>query len=208
LAGDAGRRREVLRRSYALPLSVGDDLGPSRRVAVDQETLAPMHMREKRRRVTLCGMNRRKRWMPTGMLRELVNQGLTLHELSEANKEWGDRTFGEGEGWPPTRDTVSKKLKALGYAPRQGSRRDLIPWTDIQHEHLNSRYLNMLRAMSRSREDEYILTETDQKWIDLLEDLLHGRGAEMVIGYNREIGWYLTDRLPTDEDIIRRPDCS
>jgi hypothetical protein len=147
-----------------------------------------------------------KRWMPTGDLRQLVERRLTLEEISQANKEWGDRTFGKGEGWPPTRDTVSKHLKRLGMPPRHGSRRDLIPWTNIKPEHRDSRYLKMLRAMSRSREDGCILSETDQKWIDLLEDLLHGRGAEMVIGYDREIGWYVTDRLPTDLDIIRMPE--
>lgn len=141
--------------------------------------------------------------MPTDALRQIAH--LSLEEIAQAQFEWSERTFGKGNGWKPKRATVSLARKRLGEPRKVGSRRDLIPWKNIRKEHLDSRYLKMLRAMSRSRERDALLSDTDQKWIDLLEDLLHGRGAELVIGYDWRIGFYLTDRLPSDIDIIRMP---
>jgi hypothetical protein len=38
-----------------------------------------------------------------------------------------------------------------------------------------------------------------------MHELLFGRGKLMVIGYHKDVGFYLAEREDEDEDIIRQP---
>lgn len=134
-------------------------------------------------------------WMATAKLRAYANSGRTLEEIAELNAA--------DTGWKPDRSTVSKKLLAMGVEPRYGRRSDLIPWK-IRPEHIESRFRYMLEAESRRRQRGRV-READRKAANLLNDLLFGRGTALVVGYHPEIGFYLTDRLDSDQDIIRAP---
>lgn len=134
-------------------------------------------------------------WMPTAQLRALFNAGLTYDEIAEANER--------SQGWRPTRAGVAKKFERLNFPPRHASHTDLIPWR-IAPEHSNDRIRYMLYAESRKRQG-LELTEPEQILVSLLHDLLFGRGRFLVVGYDRDIGFYFTDRTDDDEDIIRRP---
>lgn len=134
-------------------------------------------------------------WLSTSKLRALFSAGLTYEEIAEANER--------ATGWKPTRSGVAKKFERLGFPPRNASHVDLIPW-QVKPEHNSSRYRHMLQAESRKRND-IPLSDTDRWLTNMLYDLLFGRGTLLVIGYDPEIGFYLTDRTDADEDIIRAP---
>jgi len=136
-----------------------------------------------------------QRWMSMSKLRALFNAGLTYDEIAEANER--------SEGWRPTRSGVKRRLDALGFPPRRASHRDLLPWR-IAPEHNHDRIRHMLQAESRKRQG-LKLSKTDRVLVSLLHDLLFGRGSFFVVGYDRTIGFYLTDRLDSDIDIIRLP---
>ena len=122
--------------------------------------------------------------MATAKLRALSRSGRTLDEIATMNEK--------DTGWRPTRSTVSKKLLTLGEEPRHASRRDLLPWS-IQPEHNSSRFRLMLQSESRRRA-EMELSRTDQKNVDLLDDLLLGRGTPLVVGYHPR-GWVLSGSI-------------
>lgn len=134
-------------------------------------------------------------WMSTAKLRAYARAGRTLDEIAEIN--------GRETGWTPSRSGVSKKLAAMGEEPRHQSRKDLIPW-DVKPEHSRSRFRLMLQAESRRRSG-LKLSNTDRKYVNLLDDILMGRGVPLVIGYHRDVGFYVTDRTDSDQDIIRMP---
>lgn len=136
---------------------------------------------------------RRREWLDDSAMQEMWQAGHSLLEIALANEA--------ATGWKPTRSTVSKHLKELGEPSRYSSRKDLKPWI-IAREHQDMRYRFWLDAESRRRAG-YKLTASENRCIDLMNDLLHGRGAELVIGYCENHGFYLTDRLPGDDDIIR-----
>lgn len=133
--------------------------------------------------------------MSTAKLRAYARSGRTLDEIATLNEQ--------ETGWRPTRSTVSKKLLTMGEEPRHVARRDLVPWA-IRPEHSTSRFRLMLQAESRRRAGAQ-LSNTDRKYVDLLDDLLMGRGTPLVVAYHHEIGFYLTDRTEDDRDIIREP---
>jgi hypothetical protein len=135
------------------------------------------------------------RWMTTAKLRALFNSGLTYDEIAEANER--------SEGWKPSRAAVLRKREAMDIPNRRASHRGLIPWK-IAPEHNSSEYRHMLQAESRAREGGE-LSETDRKLTALLHERLFGRGKLMVVGYHRDVGFYLTDREDWDEDIVRAP---
>jgi hypothetical protein len=134
-------------------------------------------------------------WMPTAKLRALFNAGLTYDEIADANER--------SEGWRPTRAGVAKKFERLDFPPRNTSHIDLIPWR-IAPEHNKDRIRYMLQAESRKRKGME-LSESDRILVSLLHDLLFGRGRFLVVGYDRSLGFYLTDRKDDDQDIIRLP---
>lgn len=131
--------------------------------------------------------------MSTAKLRALFAAGLTYDEIAEANER--------STGWRPTRAGVAKKFERLNFPPRNASHTDLIPWR-IDPEHNKDRIRYMLQAESRKRKGME-LSDSDRVLVSLLHDLLFGRGRFLVVGYNKEIGFYLTDRTDDDEDIIR-----
>lgn len=127
----------------------------------------------------------------------MVLQGLSLDEIADANER--------AEGWHPSRSAVSRRLDAIGVPPRRLHHGDLIPWR-MRPEHNDHRYRHMLQAESRYRADPGKRpSPSDQRWRSLLSALLYGRGPAQVIGYDPKIGYYTTDRLETNDDIIRRP---
>ena len=132
-------------------------------------------------------------WMDTRKLRALAAAGWLYEEIAEENERV--------TGWKPNRATVSRRLAALGIERRHGNRRDLVPW-DVRPEHNSSRFRGMLQAESRHRAGQS-MSKTDTKLRSMLKDILFGRGIPLVIGYDPEIGFYLTDRTEQDTDIIR-----
>lgn len=119
-------------------------------------------------------------------------------------------------GWSPTKSAVLYHAGTLELQPRN-AHSDLLPGP-IRPEHRN-RYYKMLTAEGRRRraDEKYgegngyaKISRTDQKYVNQLEELLHGfgRGARLVIGYDPVHicgGWYLVDEQPWDTDIVRRP---
>jgi hypothetical protein len=69
----------------------------------------------------------------------------------------------------------------------------------------------MLQAESRRRQQEAReqqgepLSDAYRKWSNRLTCVLDGGGTPMVVGYDRRIGLYLTNRIDSDADIIRAP---
>ena len=135
------------------------------------------------------------RWMPASKLRALFAAGLTYDEIALINER--------SEGWRPARNTVSEKYRVMGMPPRRASHRNLLPW-DIAPEHNSSIFRHMLQAESRARAGGE-LSETDRKLTARLHEQLFGRGKLMVVGYHKDVGFYLTTREDGDEDIIRAP---
>ena len=138
-------------------------------------------------------MVRESTWLPAPRLRSLAEAGKTYDEIATLNER--------ETGWRPTRGTVSRKLERLGVAPRNLTHTNLIPW-DVRPVHKSARLRYMLRAESRARLG-HALSDTDCKARDLLTDLLAGRGTPLVVGYHPEVGFYLTEKLASDADIIR-----
>jgi hypothetical protein len=134
--------------------------------------------------------------MTTTKLRALFNAGLTYDEIAEANER--------SEGWRPSRSGVKKKLDALGFDPRKYSHVDLVPWRPLAEEHKDDELRHMLQAESRRRQGAET-SETDRKLLARMHELLFGRGKLMVIGYHKDVGFYLAEREDEDEDIIRQP---
>lgn len=139
--------------------------------------------------------NKGGRWMTKQKFRALVNAGLTYDEIAEVNER--------AEGWRPSRSSVKYHLDTLGLAPRHASHRDLIPWK-VRPEHNTSLLRHMLQAEGRARQGGE-LSETDRKLVGRLHEMLFGRGKLMVVGYHRDVGFYLIERTDADEDIVRMP---
>ena len=135
------------------------------------------------------------KWMTSAKLRALFSSNLTYDEIAAIN--------GRSEGWTPSRAAVMRKREALGVTERRASHRDLLPWK-IQPEHNSSEFRHMLQAESRARKGAK-LSDTDRKLTALLHERLFGRGKLMVVGYHKDIGFYLIEREDCDEDIIRAP---
>jgi hypothetical protein len=135
-------------------------------------------------------------WIATAKLRALFNAGLTYEEIADANER--------ATGWRPQRSGVAKKFERLGFPPRHASHVDLIPWK-IAPEHTKDRFRYMLQAEGRKRQGAE-LSDSDRTLVSLLHDLLFGRGRFLVVGYDRKIGFYLSDRTDDDADIVRLPE--
>jgi hypothetical protein len=138
------------------------------------------------------------RWMPESKLRALFRAGLTYDEIAAVNER--------AEGWKPSRAAVKRKYEALGEPPRHIRHTDLLPWK-MRQEHDTDLMRHMLGAESRSRnlKPGETLSDTDRKLVSLLHEKLFGRGKLMVVGYHPDVGFYLTERKDSDDDIIRRP---
>lgn len=134
-------------------------------------------------------------WVDTAKLRALFRAGLTYDEIADINFR--------STGYRPTRSGVAKKFERLGFPPRRPSHSDLIPWR-IDAAHNSDRLRHMLQAESRKRQGIEI-SDKDRTLVALLHELLFGRGRFLVVGYDKRIGFYLTERHDADEDIIRMP---
>lgn len=134
-------------------------------------------------------------WMSTAKLRALFNSGLTYEEIAEANER--------STGWKPTRAGVAKKFERLDFPARKLHHGDLLPWK-LAEPHRKDRFRYMLEAEGRKRQGRD-LSDSDLVLVSLLHDLLFGRGRFLVVGYDPSIGFYLTERLDSDSDIVRMP---
>lgn len=141
-------------------------------------------------------------WIDNAKLRALFNAGLTYDEIAEQNFHI--------TGWRPGRPAVARKFERLGFPPRHASHPDLIPWRKsaggpgIATEHEHDRMVYMLGAESKRRQGKE-LSKSDRTLVSVLHDLLFGRGRFLVVGYDRKIGFYLSDRTDNDDDIVRAP---
>ena len=102
--------------------------------------------------------------------------------------------------------TVSDKLRAIGEEPRVGSRKLLRSLGKIKREHRTSPLYYMVAAEDRRRERQETgqpLSRTDQKWISQMNEVIFT--PRMVVGYDRELGFYLQPRTDDDDDFIRIP---
>jgi hypothetical protein len=137
---------------------------------------------------------RTPRWTHARKLRILAESGLTPDEIASANERI--------TGWRPTPSAVRLRLAALEIERRQPAETNLTPWR-IAQPHNRSRFRHMLQAESRRRRG--VPSQKDDVLISLLYDLLFGRGAFLIVGYHRVIGFYLAERETTDTDIVRQP---
>ena len=102
--------------------------------------------------------------------------------------------------------TVSDKLRAIGEEPRVGSRKLLRSLGKIKKEHRSSPLYYIVAAEDRRRERQETgqpLSKTDQKWISQMNDLIFR--PKLVVGYDRELGFYLQPRTDEDGDFVRPP---
>lgn len=104
-----------------------------------------------------------------------------------------------------SRQAVSHCLRRQGVrAPRRvDPYRDVIPWR-VKVKHNNHKILGRLRRYARFRLGDQSLTngELEQlhRWVAFL------RNSRLVVDYNPEVGFFYTDRLPSEaREIIRRP---
>lgn len=134
--------------------------------------------------------------MSVRKIRGMVKGGASREDIAEENYL---RT-----GYRPHRNTVGRKLAELGISIR-ASHEDLLPW-NVRKEHHDSWLRRYLTAESRRRKGLQ-LSPGEESEVKILHDLLFGgRGRQLVVAYHPEVGFYLTERLETDEDIIRLPD--
>lgn len=133
--------------------------------------------------------------MDTAKLRSLFEQGWTYDEIADENYRL--------HHWRPDRSTIVYKRRRLGIPKRNASNVDLIPW-DVGSQHNGHRYRRMLTAKAKEMRQEP-LTSSEQRLLAMMDDLLHGRGQPLVIGYSPVEGWFLADKLPTDDELIRPP---
>src|SRR5215813_5076743 len=138
------------------------------------------------------------RWISDAKLRALFEAGVQYDDIAVINER--------ETGWRPSRSGVMRKLERIvdpeRLPLRRHSSKDLIPWA-IRPEHNQSRFRYMLQSESRRRAG-IELSETDRKWLRLLEKLTSGRRTPMVVAYDQTKGFYLVDRTEDDTDIIRR----
>ena len=134
-------------------------------------------------------------WAPLGKLRAWYRAGLPYEEIADLNEEI--------TGFRPTVSTISKKMQRMGEEPRQKPNKTLLPWK-VKPEHWDHRFRYMLQCEARRRECPTCeQSATCRKWAAELARIL---GESLVVSYDQRIGWHLVDRLPTDKDVIRRPE--
>jgi hypothetical protein len=137
----------------------------------------------------------RRQWMTEAKLRALWDSNRTYDQIAAANQR--------SQGWRPSRAAVKRKFERMGLPPRYARHHDLLPWR-VRPEHNASRLRLMLQAESRNRQG-LGLSPSDRSRVNVLNDLLFGRGAFLVVAYSPVVGFYLTERLEVDQDIIRQP---
>lgn len=140
-------------------------------------------------------MPARGNWLPDSQLLALHEANKTLDAIAAANEE--------ATNWRPTRSGVLRKLQSIGAQNRYARHKLVIPWK-IAPEHHQDPLRYMLAAESRKRQG-LTLSEPDERLVDLLHDLLFGRGREWVVDYDPTDGFALRPRQESDTDIVRMP---
>jgi hypothetical protein len=128
-------------------------------------------------------------------LRELAAiPGITLNAMADR--------IAEIPGFSrPQRQTVARWLKDLGITHGYGKGTDLIPWT-VATEHHDSRWRRILQAEAKCRESgPRSLSGPEERMVGQLRKV-HAMG--LVVCYDRARGFYLADRTPEDDDVVRR----
>lgn len=127
-------------------------------------------------------------WPTETKLRAWARSGRTLDEIAELVEE--------DTSWRPARSVVSRKLQEIGEPARRASHRDFMP-RGVRVDHNGALLRRMLEAEHRAQMQQE-LSSTDRKLTSLLHRLLFERGTQLVIGYDRHIGWYLRPREDAD----------
>lgn len=134
-------------------------------------------------------MPNERTWMDASEFRNLWLNGASIEEILDRNEKKYHVRF--------TRSAVSRHAESLGLPPRHKYDREWLPW-NVRPEYSKTRWRPMLLSADKERNGEP-LTRADKNRINLLHDLISGRGAALVVGYHPEIGFYLTDRIDADE---------
>lgn len=145
-----------------------------------------------------------------------------MRERPAGNRKIVDETevkrwFEEGRTYQEMVDTYAEKYDiAIGVSAFANFRRrhglelritrdeDLIPWA-VLRTHRYANQVNMLRTEARRRANA-ALTEREER---VLTSWLRGlERDDVVVHYDpdTEQGWFYVPRLPSDDDIIRRPE--
>jgi hypothetical protein len=116
---------------------------------------------------------------------------------------WIVKAYREKYGVDTSVSMWSSWSRRRGFPQRVVRNKDLIPW-NIKAEHANKYLLVMLRAEARRRAGIESTTHNavaGASFVNRLEQ------ENLVVAYDpcTEEGFYLTPRLPEDNDIIRRP---
>lgn len=133
-----------------------------------------------------------------GELRAYLDQGLTQQQIADA---WEKKT-----GQKVGRSAIGMAIGRAGLESPNPKPRydDLLPWT-VKSEHSMHYEAQLLRMEARRRRGKDLSEKNLRiltKWRKELQD------ANAVVTYDPATpdGFYWTPRLPTDEDIIRRPE--
>lgn len=137
-----------------------------------------------------------KPWTADSKIRAWARAHRTLEEIADLNEQ--------ETGWKPSRMAVSDKLRAIGEEPRKGSRNLLRSLGKIKKEHRSSPLYYIVAAEDRRRERQETgqpLSRTDQKWLLQMNEKIFQ--PNLVVGYHRDLGFYLQPRTDDDDDFVR-----
>lgn len=128
-------------------------------------------------------------------LERYLRRGMTQAQIVAA---WEDKT-----GVRVSRSTIGMAIKRYGLhsATERPRHAELLPW-HVRDEHRNHIEARMLRLEARRRKG-LPLTEGDLHWVNEWREKLEERNAVVAYDPDWPEGFFWTDRLPTDTDIIR-----
>lgn len=163
----------------------------------------------------VCSERRREKWetmiatAPSGTNRKVpgpdqmktyLARGLTQQQIAD---EWAKDT-----GVRVTRNAITMamkryKLDAAKPLPRY---EDLLPW-HVRIEHAKNYNARMLRAEGRIRRLSKAKQKKDPDYerVESWKRKLDSLGAVVLYDPDTPAGFYLTPRLRSDDDLIRRP---
>jgi hypothetical protein len=132
-------------------------------------------------------------WPTDETMRQLAARCRTIPDIAEGVWE------ANGKRWRPERQAVTRRLKSLSITRGYGSRTGLVP-RNLAPEHRDSRWRMVLSAEDKRRKGEP-LSERDRERVAVLAKV---NALGLVLVYRRDIGFYLVDRTPGDDDVVRR----
>lgn len=130
-------------------------------------------------------------------LRRYVSKGLTQQQIADAwEKDSGHRV---------TRSAIAMALARFDVESAHPRPRyeDMLPWTVVS-EHRMAWDARMLRLEGRRRSGGK-LTKQEKHLLTQWKEMLDQKNAVITYDPATPEGFYLTPRLESDDDIIRRP---